>query len=139
MFSGTVLLMEFDGAEASKSLSVRLALDVVTLSMSLRTVEVNDLINHQQLKYLSLMLRINNNKNVAKHFLAYKIILSCHANGPYMCSFVIVSAEKASVAFSILQHSAKFMVDNHYGRHIDICNQHTNIHTLLSHTHREAG
>lgn len=87
--------MEFDGAEASKSLPVRFALDGVTLYVSLITVEVNDLINHQQLKYLSLMLRINNNKNVAKHFLAYKIILSCEANGPYMCSSVIVSAEMA--------------------------------------------
>lgn len=86
--------MEFDGAEASKSL-VRFALDGVTLSMSLITVEVNDLINHQQLKSLSLMLRTSNNKKVAKDFLAYKIILSCHANGPYMCSSVIASAEKA--------------------------------------------
>lgn len=54
MFSGTVLLLEFDGTAASISLAVRFALAVAAFSVTLKThftVEVNDLINQKPLAH----------------------------------------------------------------------------------------
>lgn len=58
-----------------------LSLICVTLKTHF-TVEINDLTNHQQLTYLSFMLRIKNNKNVAKHLFPYKIIYRAMQTAP---------------------------------------------------------